>query len=140
MGETNQIIGKVAGILNERELTINIGEKAGVKVGMAFKVLAEAPIEVRDPETNTLLGHIDREKVKVKASEVFEQFSICRTYEQYYVSGTGLAAFAGISSIYGEPARNEVETLKAEDSSLPPPLSEEESYVKRGDRVISIGN
>ena len=30
------------------------------------------------------------------------------------------------------------ETLKVDDSSLPPPLSEEESYVKIGDRVIEV--
>ena len=36
------------------------------------------------------------------------------------------------------PPQQKVETLKAEDSALPPPLSEEESYVKKGDRVIQL--
>ena len=36
------------------------------------------------------------------------------------------------------PPQQIVETLKVEDSSLPPQISEEESYVKIGDRVIQI--
>jgi len=32
------------------------------------------------------------------------------------------------------------ETLKVDESSLPPPLSEEESYVKIGDRAIALPN
>jgi hypothetical protein len=45
-----------------------------------------------------------------------------------------------VTSFMVEQSREIVETLKAEDSSLPPPLSEEESYVKKGDRVIQLLN
>jgi hypothetical protein len=128
--------GKVAAVLNERELAINIGASHGVEPGMKFKVLAEQPAEIYDPETNELLGTIDREKVRVQVVEIQEKFSICRTYRIRRTSGGplyGLAAFTLTA-----PPREIPETLKAEDSSLPPPLSEEESYVKIGDRVVQL--
>ncbi len=37
-----------------------------------------------------------------------------------------------------QPPRNVLETLRFEDSSVPPPLSEEESYVKVKDRAIQV--
>lgn len=125
------IQGKVSGILTERELTINIGSDHGVSVGMRFKILANEPIEVRDPETNDKLGIVDREKVRVVASEVKEKFSICKTYVKYATPGLNLS--------FTFPFAREVhETLKVEDAALPQPLSEEESYVKVGDRVIQL--
>ncbi len=128
--------GKVAGVLNIRELVINIGSLHGVKRGMKFKVLASEPLEIYDPETGELLGKLDREKVRVKAVEVHERFSICRTYRTRKAGGSNYYAAALLRQI--APPREEPETLKADDSAYPPPLSEEESYVKRGDRVVQI--
>lgn len=132
--ENNLIEGKVAGILNERELTINIGLKNGVFEGMKFSILAKAAIEIYDPETHEKLGMVDREKVRVVAAEVNERFSICKTYRKWTTVGS---TFANIAGLMAAP-RVEHETLKVNDSSLPPPLSEEESYVKIGDRVIQV--
>lgn len=128
------LVGRVAMVLNERELAINIGASDGVEVGMKFKVLADEPTEILDPETDELLGSIDREKVRVQAREVQERFSICRTY---IIRRVGGGPFYGLSGLLAPP-REIPETLKAEDSSLPPPLSEEESYVKKGDRVVPL--
>ena len=70
------ITGKVAGVLNERELTINVGSEKGVYEGMKFKVLASSPIKVKDPDTEKILGTVDREKVQVKAIEIFKNYHI----------------------------------------------------------------
>ena len=130
------IVGLVARIINERELAINIGSKNGVLGGMKFSVMAKDAIEVHDPETNEKLGVVDREKVRVMANEVRERFSICKTYREWV---SGPAAMVDINRFLGISAvRKGKETLKVDDSSLPPPLSEEESYVKIGDRVIQI--
>ena len=128
------IVGQVAGIINERELAINIGSKSGVLDGMKFSVMAKEAIEVYDPETKEKLGTIDREKVRVTATEVKEKFSICKTYRKWASMPASLFNVAGLFA--GPTERHE--TLKVDDSSLPPPLSEEESYVKIGDRVIQI--
>jgi len=133
--KTQLIFGKVAGILTARELTINIGSTQGVKEGMKFKVLAKEPIGIYDPGTNEKLGVVDREKVRVKATEVNDKFSICRTYRKWENRGSSLASLA---YIYSSMQWEKQETLKVSDSSLPQPLSEEDSYVKTGDRVIQI--
>jgi hypothetical protein len=130
------IQGKVAGILTERELVINIGASHGVREGMKFKILANQPYEVRDPETNEKLGVVDREKVRVIATQVLEKFSICKTYRKRLTPGIGFPNFAYLLA----SSREVDETLKVQDSSLPSPLSEEESYVKVGDRVIELTN
>jgi hypothetical protein len=125
------IEGKVAGIVNERELAINIGNAHGVKEGMKFKVLADEPTEIRDPETDELLGMVDRDKVRVKAIEVYDKFSICRTYRTVLVGNIDLGTFY-------QAKRTVAETLRADEASYISPLPEEKSFVKKGDRVIEI--
>ncbi len=135
--QTEPIKGKVSGVLNEREVAINIGTKHGVCTGMKFRILADKPFQVHDPETDEVLGTIDREKVQVQATEVFEKFSLCKTFRKFNVGGSGFSTRTVLSSLFA-PRQEVYETLKAEDSTLLPPLSEEESYVKNGDRVIQV--
>lgn len=133
---SSSLEGKVAAIINARELAINIGSAHGVKKGMKFKVLAETPITIADPETGASLGVVDREKVRVMSVEVQERLAVCRTYQTRRVGGQDfylprlLGAAASPSIVF--------ETLKADSSSFPPPLTERESYVKRGDRVVQL--
>jgi hypothetical protein len=129
--------GKVAAILNARELVINIGSAQGVDLGMRFKVLAETPVAVTDPDTFMPLGVIDREKVRVQTVEVQENLSVCKTYQTRRIGGQNYL-FGSILGQIGDAPRTVVETLKADEASFPPPLSEAESYVKLGDRVVPL--
>lgn len=133
--------GLVAGILNARELVINLGQAHGVTLGMKFAVLAESPLEIRDPNSGEVLDTIDREKVRVESSEIREKITVCRTYRVRKISGgpfgetlSGLGSIADIM----RPPREVQETLSIHDSSMPPPLSEDESYVKVKDRVHQV--
>ena|SRR5713101_2584053 len=140
MGSENaRLEGRVAQILNARELVINLGSQNGVRQGMKFAVLAEFPIEIHDPVTNEMLGVVDREKVRVEATEVRERIAICRTYRTTKTGGSARSLFAAeeVRRLF-EPERVIVETLAVQDSQLPPPLKPEESYVKINDRVILI--
>jgi hypothetical protein len=137
--------GRVAQILNARELVINIGEEKGVTPGMRFSVLSGEPLEIRDPETNELLDTFAREKVRIEAFEVRPKISICKTYRVKVTEGgflykavdpLGRGPF-NIGHAFNPPQKK-VETLEAKDVSLPPPLSPEESYVKMNDKVIQI--
>lgn len=133
--ESKQITGKVAIILNTRELAINIGKKDGVKVDMIFKILSPNSITIKDPDTQKIIVSIKREKTRVKAIEVNDDYTICRTYRTKTIEGFNpLATMADLIS----GPRTITESLKAEDSERPTPLSEEESYVKIGDIVESI--
>lgn len=140
---TKRLEGRVAAILNSQELVINIGDQHGVRHGMKFAVLAESELEVRDPESGKLLDTIDREKVRVEASEVRKKISICRTYRIKKIPAGPLAKGAlGIMSLadLSRPPREISETLSIHDSSILPPLPEEESYVKIKDRVIQVAD
>lgn len=139
LAQNEPLEGKVAAILNERELVISIGAGDGVELGMKFKVLAECPTQVFDPETNEPLGTIDREKVRVQATELRERMSICRTYRTRYIPpGPWYPLSAFESARLFAPPREIPETLKVDDSSRLPPLPEEQSYVKIGDRVVQL--
>ena len=129
------IEGRVAQVLNERELVINRGVAHGIVRGMTFEVLAEEPIRIIDPEDHAEIGVVDRPKVSVRVTDVHERFAICETFETRVVPG-GALNFDNVSlARLFEPPRTRIATLKAEESALPPPLSERESFVKVGDRV-----
>ncbi|MFH0983083.1 MAG: hypothetical protein V2A79_16310 [Planctomycetota bacterium] len=127
--------GRVAAILNARELVINIGSEAGVQAGQVFAILAATPLEIRDPASNQVLDRVDREKVRVKAYEVRPRIAICRTYRVK----RGSTSLFNIAHLMGGAYGPEVpETLLTADSAMPPPISEQESYVKINDRVVAV--
>ena len=145
--------GRVAQILNARELVINIGRDVGVTEGMKFAVMSRSATKITDPDTGDVLDEIDREKVRVRATEVRPKITICKTYVVRTIPGrpgySGFSGFSGTDVLASlskqldvlrkpEPERKVLDTLRADEQDLPPPLSEEESYVKRGDRVIQI--
>lgn len=127
--------GRIAQILTERELVINIGEQDGVEEGMQFAVLAGSPVQIQDPETGELLGQLDREKVRVEAIRVMERMSVCATYETRIVGG--LYGIWDVSEMF-RPKERVPKTLRATRESYPPPLSSTESYVKIGDVVREL--
>ena len=114
---------------------------------MKFAILSETPMQICDPVTREVLDVIDREKVRVSASEVRPKIAICKTYRQKttpggllysgHISSLGSVAEIFSRDLYKAPETTP-ETLKAEDASLPPPLSPKESYVKINDRVIQV--
>lgn len=137
-----RVVGRVAQILNEFELVINVGAEAGVGQGMKFAVLAEAPQKIVDPVSKQELDAVDREKVRVQASEVRPKITICRTYRKKVIPA-GPMYFphlfeVGLKRTDASPPREIPETLRALDSSLPKPLTQDESYVKINDRVVQI--
>lgn len=136
--ESNDVLleGKVAGIVNERELAINIGADVGVGVGMIFKVMSDEPSEVFDPDSEELLGKFEREKIHVKVVSVHKKFSICKTFRTRTIGGGLGWAFGRMMTT--EPPREIPETFKTDDASYIPPLPEEKSYIKKGDPVIQV--
>jgi hypothetical protein len=87
------IHGKVAVILNERDLVINKGHDDGVSEGMLFKV-TQPNVSITDPDSGAELGVLTREKIKVKVFEVHQNFSVAKTYETYSTSEPSAFEFA----------------------------------------------
>lgn len=136
---TEPIRGKVARILNSREMVINVGARNGVTVGMRFGVMDAKGEDIPDPDTGELLGSLERPKVEVEVAKVQERFSVASTYKQESVNvggaGIGMSPFSELLM----PARWETryETLKTEEKTWED-LEEEYSYVKTGDPVVQV--
>lgn len=131
------IEGKVAAILNTRELVINKGETSGVKPDMFFGVL-ETKEGIRDPDTGEIIGSVESIKIRVKVVDVQPKLSVCRTYETYQINtgGTGPSWLLGA---LGPPPRliTKVKTLNVSDAPFDE-LEEKGSFVRIGDRVRQL--
>lgn len=105
--ERELIKGKVAKVLNDRELVINRGADHGVEEGMQFQIRdrSGALIDVPDPETGEVLGSLFRKTVKVRVVELNEVMAIGRTYVSFTKSEKpGSSAFAALT--FGTPVKS----------------------------------
>ncbi len=138
---TSPIRGKVARVLNSRELALNIGAKDGVHIDMKFDVLDPKGEDIIDPDTEEVLGSLERPKVRVIIVRAQERLSVARTYKQKLVNvgGTGpaLGVFDFGRSLLPPKYVKRYETLKTRESTWED-LDEEESFVKPGDPVVQV--
>lgn len=139
----SRIEGKVAAVLNERELVLNIGSEAGVDVGMRFKILYPGGIEIIDPDTDEPLGSVEWPKTEVKVVSVQPHMSVGRTFRTITVAAKGqrgLASFAALSMLGGdyEPEKEVVETLRSSDGFAAKEIDPAESVVQRGDPAVQV--
>ena len=90
--QTKPIRGKVARVLNAREVAINRGIADGVESGMEFTILSSNAQEVWDPDTNEFLGSVQRPKASVKVTLVYDRLSVAETFRRRRVNvgGTGV--------------------------------------------------
>jgi len=70
------IQGRIAQILSENMIIINVGAQAGVRRGMQFAVLMQGE-EVTDPETGEVLGRWEVPKGYVVATHVQDRLATC---------------------------------------------------------------
>lgn len=140
------IRGKVARILNSKELALNVGSKDGVRVGMYFDILDPVGEDIADPDTGEVIGSLELPKVRVKIMRVQERLSLATTYrkkKKINVGGSGLGSptrFAGsaLSGLFLPPEfQTWQETLKTREKTWED-LSEEDSYVKSGDPAVQV--
>ncbi len=136
---TEPIRGKVASLLNSREIAINIGYANGVTVGMYFDVMHLESGEIRDPDTAEVLGSIVRTKVRVRVTEVQEKLAVASTYERATVDSP--ASFGPFARSLMPPSwitKYEIETLRKSDKFSPVDIDGDDSDVKVGDTVVQV--
>lgn len=136
--QSTLIEGKVAKILNARELVINQGSKHGIEAGMRFKVVEESE-EIVDPDTLEILGTISREKIRVKVADAQPRFAIARTYQTYEVQEPNAGMFA-FKSRRGDRFNTvtKVRTLAIDLGDIRAPYDESKGFVAVGDKVVQI--
>jgi len=139
MSDTSLIRGKVAKIINSRELVINRGTEHDVELGMYFDVLEEKGQEIKDPDTGDILGSVERPKVRVEVVEVQKKMSIAATYRKKKVNlgGQGFGIGALANSLMPPKWVTKYETFKIDEQTWED-LSEEKSCVKKGDPVVQV--
>lgn len=137
---TNPLRGKVARILDTRNLVINLGATHGVVVGMYFDVLDPKGEDIRDPDTNEILGSLERPKVRVQIVKTEDRISVASTFRKKTVNvgGRGGLAVGGLAEMFMPPKHvTKYETLKTTEKTWED-LEESESYVKTGDPVVQV--
>ena len=143
---TEPIRGKIARVINKREVALNVGTAAGVTVGMRFDVLDPRDLDIKDPDSGKVLGSFYRPKVRVKITHVEDELSLATTYRGKQVNIGG--------SITGPNPLSDFLTIGPIARALMPPnwvmkyetlektwqtvdtLNEADSRVKTGDPVV----
>ena len=129
------IRGKVARVLNTREIALNVGTAHDVYVGMYFDVI-DVHENIVDPDTNEVLGTIERLKVRVRVTHVQNKLSIATTYRSrtINVGGTGPTLGPFAQSLMPPNWVRKYETLEKNKGEL----AEKDSFVKIGDPVVQV--
>lgn len=138
--QSEQIRGRVARVLSDREVALNVGREHNVEVGMLFDITVSAALEITDPDTGNALGQIDRVRVKarVKVSSVEDKFCIARTYRMERVNVGGRDALPKLRGDLDLPRwEPRVERITTHEISSDG-LTESERYVATGDAVQQV--
>ena len=134
--QSKPIRGKIAKVINSREVALNIGAAHGVESGMLFEILDDGGSEVRDPDTGELLGLAERSKIKVLITRTYDKFAVAHTYRRKEVNVGGRGA------LLGEYPKWEIhyETLKSQGGfeRAVEDLDEKGSRVAIGDPAVQV--
>jgi acyl-CoA reductase-like NAD-dependent aldehyde dehydrogenase len=130
---SKKIKGRIIRILDKKSVVINLGREQGIEDESIFYILGE-PESVIDPMTNEVLGTVSVAKSRVRASQVFDKFTIATT------SWTTVtySVYAGILENLTGGARTQTideGELKVSPDDVKPWKAKSESPVKVGDEV-----
>jgi hypothetical protein len=135
----DRIEGKVAQILNRRELVLNVGEEHGVSQGMKFAVLNSKGAVIADPDTKATIGSVEVPKVLVEAVRVQPKLTVARTYRVARRNvGGSMKLLPGMELFQPPKWIEEPETLRTEDKPYEEEIGDSESYVKIGDPAVQV--
>ena len=93
------ITGKVAAIVDDTTLVLNLGSRDGVHEGMLFAVVAEHH-DIRDPDSGESLGRWESVKGRVVVTHVQERMATARSA----LAEGGPAATATLSAMMVRPS------------------------------------
>lgn len=133
------IKGKVAALLDERTLAINVGSNSGVKINMRFMVYDSKGKQIKDPDTGDILGTFKLRKRAVRVTEVYPTYSTAETYRYRTINeGGNNNMFGGLTGYLAAPKYvKKYETFAIDDEDKRA-IAEERSLVKVGDIVEQI--
>ena len=135
--QTEPITGKVARILNDREVALNIGSDDGVALDMLFDIMSKG-YDIQDPDTGEILGSVQsqRPKIRIRIIQVHDRVSVASTYRTLRVNVGGFVPVS-LDNRFLQPPKWEtrIETLKMSDTTKKE-ITEVDSQVSTGDPVV----
>ncbi|MDE0016349.1 MAG: hypothetical protein OXU51_09195 [Candidatus Poribacteria bacterium] len=142
---TEPIRGKVARVLNGQEIVINAGIVDGVTVGMAFNVMDPNGEDIKDPDTDEVLGSIERPKVRVQVIHAQEKLAVAMSPRSKGVKSDILTDLVDSAiPTLGPVARSLVVTPRKpyassrKTSETAHALDNKDASVKIGDPVVQV--
>ncbi|MEU5725051.1 hypothetical protein ABZ783_24970 [Micromonospora sp. NPDC047738] len=84
----SEIRAKVAAIVSEHQLALNLGSNNGVEVDDVVEVIRE--VEVDDPDTKERLGVVRLIRLRLKVNHVQEKLCVALVTDQYVAQQTGV--------------------------------------------------
>lgn len=130
MGDT--IVGKVAKVLNDREVVLNRGRLDGVKEGDYVGIVDAQEFGIKDPDSDRDLGDIVRFKVALRVTQISDRLSIASTYKVSRVNVGGNFNYGALKAFQAPEWVERVERLTYEENSILP-ISPEESRIQVSD-------
>lgn len=136
---TDNITGKVARILNSREVVLNKGSSSGMAVGYYIGIIDPTTQGIQDPETGEDICGIRRYKVTLRVTDVSERLCIAATFRTTTENVGGLSYdFPGMRKMFEPPKIiSRIETLEF-DADSARPISQDDSRVELGDDFETI--
>ncbi len=117
---------KIVKIIDDHTLVIDAGYNDGIKNGDQFEIYSKGE-EIKDPDTNEILGTLDHIKERVEAVTVFEKMCICR--HNIFVNF--------LQNVSGGLSRIEPKVLNVDSSQISGGLADDD-VIKIGDKVRKI--
>lgn len=129
---TETITGKVAKVLNDREIVLNKGRRNGIEEGVYVGIVDSREYGIKDPDSNDNLGDLVRFKVSLRVTQVSETLSIASTYKVSKVNVGGHFNFGSMKAFQPPEWVERVERISyEEDSALP--IDPQESRIQVSD-------
>lgn len=126
------VTGKVAKVLNDREVVLNKGRLEGIEEGDYIGIVDSQEFGIKDPENNNDLGDIVRFKVSLRVTQISDHLSIASTYKVSKVNVGGNFNFGSLRAFQAAEWVDRVERLSyEEDSALP--IDPEDSRIQVSD-------
>lgn len=82
-----ELDAKVARVLSDTSIAINVGESSGV--GRGNTVIVWRSVEVKDPDTGDVLGSVRLQNLRLDVYEVQPRFSLARVETRGFGSSLG---------------------------------------------------
>lgn len=133
-----KVTGKVAQVLDNRTLVLNVGQNKGVELGMKFLISSGTGTEIKDPDTGSVLGKVALPKVRVEVTRVDSKYSVAETYEYETINEGGAMSTVTIGKMFQQPRLiKKYKTFEIEDDQKKA-LDKEKSIVVTGDLAEQI--